>query len=403
MKRLGSILRFRKGKPPKTDISGTLPILTPYYLRTGLVETLAKITGREVVLSGDEIVLLWDGSNAGEFFRARPGVLSSTMVVFDFDKKETKTDYLFYELKRFEPDLKSRTAGSGIPHVDKEILLSYELLDKSPQEQDAIADVLLMIDKLIEQTELLLVKQQRIKAGLIHDLLTRGLDELGQLRDFSTHRFKPSLFGDIPDEWRPSTVGVECTKVCVGIVIRPAQYYSTQGVIALRSLNVKAGFFDLSDVVRITYESNARLSKSRLIEGDVVTVRTGEPGTSAVIGPEMADMNCIDLLISHPRRRLRSDFLALWMNSSFGQKHVSQNQGGLAQQHFNVGEMKLLPIPVPELDEQDAIIMRAKAMMRYIDELSDNLEKLRRVKTGLMQDLLTGIVSIEPLLAATKG
>ncbi|MEI6083747.1 MAG: restriction endonuclease subunit S [Verrucomicrobiota bacterium] len=398
MKTLGSIVTYKKGKPPKTGPHGRLPVLSPHYLRTGQIEDMAEPTSKDVVLKGGELILLWDGSNAGEFFRARAGVLSSTMVAFEFDEEVTNPDYLYYDLKRFEPELKGRTAGSGIPHVDKEVLLARRVFEGGPDEQKAAAKVLIKVDHAIKQTEALLAKQQRIKAGLMHDLLTLGLDSHDRLRDSSTSQFKPSRVGEIPIDWNPSTVGAECDEVCVGIVIRPTQYYAEQGPIALRSLNVQGGFFDLSNVVRIRHEANERLSKSRLRAGDVVTVRTGEPGTSAVVVPELEGANCIDLVISRPGRRLRAGFLALWMNSAFGKKHVFQNQGGLAQQHFNVGAMKLLPIPIPDVTEQDAIVVRGKAITSAHDELQETLVKLRRLKSGLMHDLLTGRVPVTPLL-----
>ena len=75
------------------------------------------------------------------------------MVVFEFDEEETNSDYLYYDLKRFEPELKGRTAGSGIPHVDKEVLLSRQVFEGLPGEQKAAAKVLRKIDRAIEQTE----------------------------------------------------------------------------------------------------------------------------------------------------------------------------------------------------------------------------------------------------------
>ena len=206
MRTLRQILRYRKGKPPNVDANGTLPVLTPGYLRTGQVEDLASSRSCDVVLDGGELILLWDGSNAGEFFRARAGVLSSTMVVFDFDEAETSRDYLFYDLKRFEPELKGRTAGSGIPHVDKDVLLSRPIVDRDAEEQESVSRILATVDRALEQTEALLAKQQRIKAGLMHDLLSRGLDAQGRLRDPTTHRFKPSPEGPIPEEWSIGTL-----------------------------------------------------------------------------------------------------------------------------------------------------------------------------------------------------
>ena len=72
--------------------------------------------------------------------------------------------------------------------------------DQKP-EQTKIAEILSTVDQAIEQTEALIAKQQRIKTGLMQDLLTRGIDENGNLRSEDTHEFKDSPLGRIPVEW----------------------------------------------------------------------------------------------------------------------------------------------------------------------------------------------------------
>ncbi len=63
------------------------------------------------------------------------------------------------------------------------------------------------IDKAIEQTEKLIEKQKRIKRGLLHDLLTKGIDENGAIRSEATHEFKDSPLGRIPKDWEVASVG----------------------------------------------------------------------------------------------------------------------------------------------------------------------------------------------------
>ena len=80
--------------------------------------------------------------------------------------------------------------------------LSNYPLDLPPlTQQHQIAEILSTLDEAIEQTESLIAKQQRIKTGLMQDLLTRGIDEHGNLRFEQTHQFKDSPLGRIPVEW----------------------------------------------------------------------------------------------------------------------------------------------------------------------------------------------------------
>ena len=88
-------------------------------------------------------------------------------------------------------------------------------------EQSKIAEVLSTADRAIEQTEALIAKQQRIKTGLMQDLLTRGIDEHGDLRSEQTHEFKDSPLGRIPVEWGIAEFGPMCPGRCPHLLRNP--------------------------------------------------------------------------------------------------------------------------------------------------------------------------------------
>ena len=201
--RLCSCVTLEKGKPPAAQPyygPDADRYLTPEYLRTGGECALVKAAPRSARIEDGDTILLWDGSNAGEVLYGRSGILASTMSrpshAGRFDDA-----YFFYALKQWEPYLKGQTSGSGIPHIDKEIFGNLAITEFDLREQSKIAEVLSTVDRAIEQTEALITKQQRIKTGLMQDLLTRGIDERGNLRSEQTHKFKDSPLGRIPVEW----------------------------------------------------------------------------------------------------------------------------------------------------------------------------------------------------------
>lgn len=270
-------------------------------------------------------------------------------------------------------------------------------------EQTKIAEILSTVDQAIEQTEALITKQQRIKTGLMQDLLTRGIDEHGNLRTEQTHKFKDSPLGKIPVEWEVWTCAALCREIVVGIVIRPAQYYRPDGVPVLRSTNVKENKINIEDIVFMSERDNEALSKSCLAKGDTVTVRTGYPGTTAVIPSELDGSNCVDVVISRPNReKISSEFLSIWVNSEHGKRQVLEGQGGLAQQHFNVGEMRKLLVKVPDISEQERIANLLILQDSAIDDLAKDQHKLHTIKIALMQDLLTGKKRVVNLLKDMK-
>jgi len=202
--------------------------------------------------------------------------------------------------------------------------------------------------------------------------------------------YKPTEVGVIPADWAVLPCSELSQRIMVGVVIRPTQYYVPDGVPAFRSANIRENGINNADLVYISEFSNELLAKSQTQTGDVLTVRTGYPGTSAVVRPAHAGCNCIDLLITRPSTNVDSDFLATWINSPFGKEQVLRNQGGLAQKHFNVGDMRNLVVALPPLHEQRAITAALSDVDTLLAKFDQLIAKKRDLKQAAMQQLLTG-------------
>ncbi len=202
--------------------------------------------------------------------------------------------------------------------------------------------------------------------------------------------YKQTAVGIIPEKWETHPCSDLSERIMVGIVIRPTQYYVRHGVPAFRSANIREDGISTSDLVFISDASNALLAKSQTRTGDVLTVRTGYPGTSAVVSQAHAGCNCIDILITRPSKKLDSEWLAIWVNSPYGKEQILRNQGGLAQKHFNVEDMRNLVVALPSLPEQRAIASVLSDVDALISRLNQLIAKKRDLKQAAMQQLLTG-------------
>ena len=202
--------------------------------------------------------------------------------------------------------------------------------------------------------------------------------------------YKQSEIGVIPEEWDTQPCSEVSERIMVGIVIRPTQYYVANGVPAFRSANIREDGINDLDLVFISNESNAVLAKSQTRTGDVLTVRTGYPGTSAVVHSRHEGCNCIDILITRPSKKVDSEWLAIWINSPLGKEQVLRNQGGLAQKHFNVGDMRNLVVALPPLLEQRTIATALSDVDGLLGGLDRLIAKKRNLKQAAMQQLLTG-------------
>ena len=176
------------------------------------------------------------------------------------------------------------------------------------------------------------------------------LDELLQARFVE-------MFGDENNSKKWDVVFVEeVANVQVGVVIKPAQYYTDagNGVRAFRSLNIGEGFVKDSDWVYFTEEGHKKNARSILEENDLLVVRSGTPGTSCVVTKEYVGCNAIDIIIARPDcEKVNPFYLCSFTNMPHGKRQISEGIGGAAQQHFNVSKYNQLKLMLPPKKLQD--------------------------------------------------
>lgn len=181
------------------------------------------------------------------------------------------------------------------------------------------------------------------------------------------------------ESWKNSTVGRVCHDVKVGIVIKPSQYYTDKekGIPAFRSANVRENHIDDFDWVYLNHDGMENNSRSIVHTGDVLVVRSGNPGTACVVSEKFDGYNAIDILIAVPNHsQISSEFLCAYTNSPFGKKLVFENKRGMALAHFNVKGYSKLPIRVPQLSEQTQIIRILDDLLAKEQQAKEAAEKV---------------------------
>ncbi|MBR4962251.1 MAG: restriction endonuclease subunit S, partial [Clostridia bacterium] len=241
-------------------------------------------------------------------------------------------EYLYFFLKGNTEYLNSLGRGATFKEISKSIVEEIEIPLPDYEEQVKIATLIRKVDTLIS-----LRKQQLAK-----------LDELVKARFVE-------LFGDESelDKWPCCTVG-DVADVCVGVVIKPTQYYADTGIPAFRSLNIGEMRVKDSDWVYFTEEGHQKNQKSVIRKNDVLVVRSGAPGTACVVTEKYDGYNAVDIIIAHPdNRKVNSVFLAAFTNMPHGMNQIRAKTGGAAQQHFNVGGYKAMRLIMPPLELQN--------------------------------------------------
>ena len=174
----------RKGTIPIAGIeadldSELLPYLTMGYLREdGGEPNLVPVDPSLLVAAEDSILLLWDGANAGEFLRARRGVVSSTSALVV--PKGVNRDFFYWACKNQEDWIRSQTIGMGVPHVNGDFLANMIIPLPLPLRQRAIADYLghetAQLDKLAARTRDTISLLRERRAALVAAAVTGQID-----------------------------------------------------------------------------------------------------------------------------------------------------------------------------------------------------------------------------------
>ncbi|MBW6474417.1 MAG: restriction endonuclease subunit S [Anaerolineaceae bacterium] len=407
VQKLRDIVTLGKGKPPAQQPyfgPDAELYLTPEYLRGRGTAEPVKASVNAVRVLDNETIVLWDGSNAEEFFRARKGILASTMSRISHDDTFDK-EYFFYAVKSWESFLKGQTSGSGIPHVDKEVLGKIEIFQFPKPEQTKIAEILSTVDRAIEQTEALIAKQQRIKTGLMQDLLTRGIDEEGNLRSEQTHEFKDSPLGRIPVEWNVKPLGTICELIKDGTHLPPARV--SEGPLLLGVQNMVDGkLTKTSSDTRVPWDFYEQMHQNwKILAGDVFLAIVGATIGKTCLAPTNLEPYTLQrsvALIRGERGILHNRFLLQYLKSPFFQSIIHTKTNSTAQAGLYLSQIADFYFPVCPIEEQIAISIQLEGINNLGESYTRTGGKLRSLKTALMQDLLTGKKRVIPLLESEK-
>jgi len=321
-------------------------------------------------------------------------------------KKSIDSHFLYYTLLFNVEKIKRVGEGTTFAEISKTSLSGIVIeVPENPVEQQEIAAVLTAVDRAIECTEGLLAKQRRIQTGLIQDLLTRGVDHSGVTRSEETHQFKDSPIGRIPVEW--DAVPLKSMSEFVTSGSRGwARYYSIDGALFLRIGNLTRDHINLrfDDVVRVTPPKSSEGRRTSVAAEDLLISITADLGIIGVIpdGFEEAYVNQHIALVRVTPSKANSRFLGWFLSSRRGQTQFERLNESGAKAGLTLPTIERLMVPTTkDPHEQARIAQILDATTRQTDDTLRKLEKLQRLKTGLMQDLLTGRTRVTPLLAGT--
>ncbi|RKY41130.1 MAG: hypothetical protein DRP76_00575 [Candidatus Omnitrophota bacterium] len=391
------ITEIKKGiKPKKHQTQGKdlFPYLSAEYLRGETSETTYFPESSGIIVSEKEIIVLWDGSNAGEIFKGLQGILSSTMAKLT-PNKDTNPLFLFYQLKIREDEFRDTTTGTGIPHVDKQNLLLKEIIYPSPPEQSRIAKVLSWFDDLIEnkkrQNEILEKTAMAIFKSWFIDFepfSAKGGSATGR----KDSEFVDSELGRIPKGWEVRELR-RVVNTQYGLTASSEDIGDTK---LLRITDINKTFVIDWDNVPYCNIAEDKLLKYELKDKDIVISRIADIGKVAIIEDPPKSVFASYLIRLKPKlNKITPYYLYYWLKSPSYQEYIEGAAEGSTRQNTNAEVIKSGPILIPD-----------EKVIREFEKIAENIRSkiilnqkqimiLRKIRDTLLPLLVFGKLRVE--------
>lgn len=355
-----------------------------------LVHSQPLIDGKTIFLAtgGQANVKYYDGDAAystDTYALKSNGQIAAKLLFYDLDTMASYIDGHYFQ-------------GSGLKHLQKKDLKRHELsFPKDKEEQQRIVRLLTCIDEAIAKTETLIEKYRRIKQGMMHDLLTYGIDKEGNIRSPKTHRFKPSPLGMIPEEWKCVELG-RLYNLRSGTTPNRSvsKYFDPEGILWVKTLDLNETYISdteekISDFALKTTSLSVQPSGAVLVAmygGWQQIGRTGileQPATTNQAIVSLTQKQEINLLSEYTQYFLQT-YRRCWKRYA-----VSTRKDPNISKEDVMGFKISYPL---DSEEQSIICKRINEFESYINDQVATARKLKEIRKGLLNDLLTGKVRI---------
>jgi type I restriction enzyme S subunit len=246
------------------------------------------------------------------------------------------------------------------------------------------------IDTMLSKTRSSIEEYKKLKQAVITQAVTKGVRGEREMKDSGV-----DWIGEIPKEWVIQKIKSISSRINVGVVIRPSEYFDENGTVPfLRGINVKEYLISSDNMVYINESSNRILSKSQVHTDDILIVRDRSIGTSCVVPAEFDGANVVSMVIATPLISCDSRFICYSLNSDVGKTQFTLTKIGSALTHTSVSAVSDIIVAVPSCAEQKEIADYLDAKCAEIDGLIAKKEQLVKelesYKKSLIYEVVTG-------------
>lgn len=401
--KLKYLITLQKGKVPKefSNKENNLPYLSMEYLRGKLTIPSYVLPQENLIeVENDELLILWDGANAGEVMKSKKGVLSSTMAVIRINENYFDERFFFHFLKWLEKELKTFANGTTIPHLDSSVLIDNHYCIPLFEEQTAIARFLdyklAKINRFIQKKKQLIKLLNEQKAAIINQAVTKGLDPNVKMKDSGIE-----WLGEIPEHWEKHKLKYLISKPIAGAWGAEPQN-DDNDITCVRVADFSEYEIKTNNLTIRNIEAK---TEQILKPGDLLLEKSGG-GEKTPVGRVVLFNQSFKAVTSNfvskfsPKIDLVSSEYLLYIFKLINS--VRWNFRSLKQttgiQNIDTYQYMDNWVFIPKIEEQKIIVNHIKSEFKILDETITKIEKeialVEEYKTALIAEAVTGKIDV---------
>ena len=282
------------------------------------------------------------------------------------------------QTERFVKIVLDNCTGTSYPAINANDLSSIKITyPQCRNEQQTIGVFLASIDNLITLHQRKLKQLQALKKYFLQNMFPAKEEKVPAIR-----------FKGFTGDWEQKKI-TDISKIFIGLVTTMTENYRDQGTLLIRNSDIRENQFSFSNTPIFLKETFAEENKTRRLKlGDVITVHTGDIGTSAIITKNEVGAIGFATINTRPNKEiLDSYYLAAFFNTKQHKTYALRMATGDGRSNYNLKDFKKLVIPLPSIAEQKKIGGCFQNLYHLIIFQQHKINQLQSLKKFMLQNL----------------
>ena len=356
---------------------------THEFLTDGLTSPETDLSSAEnYKLAEGDILFARTGASVGKsyIYKASDGlVYYAGFLIRARIKEKYDAEFIFQNTltDKYNKYIAVTSQRSGQPGVNAQEYSEFEIHIPNKEEQTQIGAYFSTLDHLITLHQRKCEETKKLKKYMLEKMFPQNGKNIPEIR-----------FSGFTDVWEQRKV-TDLGEIYIGLVTTMTEHYTNKGHLLIRNSDIKDGYFEFGENPIYLDEEFSEQNKSRMHQlGDVITVHTGDIGTSAVIGEREVNSIGFATIVTRPNQEiLNSHYFATYLNTDTHKQWAISMATGDGRSNYNLKDYTKLVVPIPKIEEQRKIAAYIGNLNNLITLHQRKCDELQNLKKFMLQNM----------------